>query len=88
MHSFEVEDVSKKNDDYILDIDILPNRASDCLSHLGVAREIAALLKLKIKYQISKIQIKNQKGPLTVKIEDKKLCPRYSAYVIEGIKIA
>ena len=43
MHSFEVEDVSKKNDDYILDIDILPNRASDCLSHLGVARECAAL---------------------------------------------
>ena len=48
MHSFEVEEVGKRGDDYILDIDILPNRAHDCLSHLGVARECAALLKLKI----------------------------------------
>ena len=48
MHSFEVEEVEKKGGDYILDIDILPNRAHDCLSHLGVARECAALLKIKI----------------------------------------
>ena len=57
MHSFEVEEVkkipnskfqipkSKAVKDYLLDIDVLPNRGCDCLSHLGIAREITALLK-------------------------------------------
>ena len=31
-------------DDVIFEIDILPNRAHDCLSHIGVAREVAAIL--------------------------------------------
>jgi phenylalanyl-tRNA synthetase beta chain len=84
-HSFEVEEVTPKGKDYILDIDILPNRASDCLSHFGIAREIAALLISNIKYQISKTQIKNQKGSLVVGIDDKNLCPRYTAYVIGGV---
>jgi phenylalanyl-tRNA synthetase beta chain len=35
--------------DVILEADIEPNRAHDCLSHLGVAREIAALKQLKVK---------------------------------------
>jgi phenylalanyl-tRNA synthetase beta chain len=33
-------------DDAIFEIDILPNRAHDCLSHIGIAREIAAIMKL------------------------------------------
>jgi len=95
MHSFEVEEVksfkfqvsSFKYDDYILDVDILPNRASDCLSHLGLARECAALLNLKLSAKGgSALGGKNKKGPLKVKV-DKTLCPRYSAYVIEGVKI-
>ena len=44
-HSFEVEQVKKDGSDWVLDIDILPNRAHDCLSHLGIAREISVLLK-------------------------------------------
>ena len=47
MHSFEVESVEKKKKDYVLDIDVLPNRAHDCLCHIGVAREISAILNLK-----------------------------------------
>ncbi len=35
--------------DTILEADITPNRAHDCLSHLGVAREIAALLDVSVK---------------------------------------
>ncbi len=49
MHSFEVESVEKKGKDWILDIDVLPNRAHDCFCHLGIAREIAAITKLKIQ---------------------------------------
>lgn len=35
--------------DTILEADIEPNRAHDCLSHLGIAREIAAILNLEVK---------------------------------------
>ena len=35
--------------DVILEADITPNRAHDCLSHLGIARELAALLKLQVR---------------------------------------
>ncbi len=35
-------------DDSILDIDVLPNRAHDCLCHLGVAREVAAITGKKL----------------------------------------
>ena len=43
LHSFEVSEVKKVKSDYVLDIDVLPNRAGDCFSHVGIAREIAAI---------------------------------------------
>ena len=49
MKAFEVKEVKKIKGDFVLDIDVLPNRASDCFSHLGIAREIAAILRFKIK---------------------------------------
>jgi len=47
MKAFEVSEVKKSGRDWILDIDVLPNRAPDCFSHLGIAREIEAILNLK-----------------------------------------
>ncbi len=49
MHSYEVESVEKVKGDYILNIDVLPNRAADSLSHLGVAREISVLTGNQLK---------------------------------------
>jgi len=49
MHSFEVESVEEVNGDFVLDIDILPNRAHDCLSHRGVAGEVSSLLGYELK---------------------------------------
>lgn len=88
-HSFEVEGVENRGNDHILEVDILPNRAHDCLSHYGLAREIASVLK--IKYQI--LNTKNDykikdKDILKVSIENNDLCSRYTAYTIEGVKIA
>ncbi len=48
-HAFEVESTEQKNSDTIFDIKVLPDRAGDCLSHYGMAREIAGLLKLTLK---------------------------------------
>lgn len=45
-HLTEVEGVEKVGDDTIFDLNILPNRAHDLLSHKGVAKEIAGQLGL------------------------------------------
>lgn len=47
-HSFETEVIERVGSDYALDVDVLPNRAHDCLGHLGVAREIGAILGMKV----------------------------------------
>ena len=49
LHSFEVKAVKKIKNDWVLDIDVLPNRGPDCFSHLGVAREISAILNYKLQ---------------------------------------
>ena len=89
LHAFEVEGVSKKGKDSVLDIDVLPNRAHDCLSHIGIAREIAAIEGKKIK--LPKVRtVKAQKGnlkPLSVTIESSVLVPRYAGFVIEGVTV-
>jgi len=46
MRSWEVEDLKRSGDDWILDISILPNRMSDASGHMGVAREISAILNV------------------------------------------
>jgi len=90
MHSFEVKGIKKLGNDFILDIDVLPNRAHDCLCHLGVASECVALLSSKLKIQKSKIkEDKKIKASDFIKIEIKEtdLCPRYCARVITDIKV-
>ncbi len=91
MSSFEIEKLEKKGDDWVLDIDVLPNRAGDCFSHLGIARECAALLNLKLKTQNTKFQPKTQnldiKNLLKIKVENSDLCSRYTARVMIDVKI-
>ena len=52
MHSQEVEFVEKKDDDYELDVKILPNRAYDYIDYRGLIRDIAAILKLDAKISL------------------------------------
>jgi phenylalanyl-tRNA synthetase beta chain len=75
--------------DVILDLDITPNRP-DCLSVIGIAREIAALtgepLRLPpIHYEEAEKLIDSF---ASVDIVEPDLCPRYCASLITGIKIA
>jgi phenylalanyl-tRNA synthetase beta chain len=93
MHAFEAEAPrqaqGKNPKSNILEIDVLPNRAHDCLNHIGMAREIAAIEGKKLKLPKSK-KIKVRKGnvkPLKVTIESAELVPRYTALVIEGVKL-
>ena len=90
-HSFEVEEVIKQDSDWILDIDVLPNRAHDCLSHNGIAREIAVLLKIPFKLVNYSKKIKEDKElaskNIKIEVKDNKLCPRYTARVITDVKV-
>ena len=90
MHFAEVEEVKKEGKDFVLDIDVRPNRAGDCFSHLGVAREIAAIAKLKFETPIYKIQEdKNLKAKdfVSVEVKPRQACPRYTARVITDVKV-
>lgn len=74
--------------DIVLEIDVLPNMAR-CLSLVGIAREMAAITGKKLK---NPPKPSAGIGPdvtdrVAIRIDDAKLCPRYAATLIEGVKI-
>ncbi len=74
--------------DTVLDISITPNR-SDCLSVVGIAREVAAICQTPLRYPAVGCQ---EYGPPAeslggVKIDDQVGCPRYAARILEGVRI-
>ncbi|MDD3925704.1 MAG: phenylalanine--tRNA ligase subunit beta [bacterium] len=71
----------------VFDAEITSNRG-DCLSMLGLAREISALLDTEIKQPLSEVTDGEDKGWARVEVRDYDLCPRYAARVVDGIKIA
>ncbi|MFH1036924.1 MAG: phenylalanine--tRNA ligase subunit beta [Patescibacteria group bacterium] len=90
LHFAEVEDVKKEGNDSVLDIDVRPNRAGDCLSHIGIAREISAILNYKLKIPDSKfIEDKKLKARdfVSVRFEGKGPCARYTARVVSGLEV-
>ena len=74
--------------DMVLDIGITPNR-SDCLSIIGIAREIAAITGTMLKYPDTMVPEteKDIRSITSVDILDPDLCPRYSARVIKDVTI-
>ncbi len=86
-HAFEVEGIEKIGDDSVIDISVLPNRAHDCLSYEGMAREIGVLAGLDIRpREIKDIPESDTRG-LNIFAEDSALCLRYMGRVVEGIEI-
>src|SRR5512138_1199832 len=75
-------------EDVLLEVNVTPNRP-DCLSHLGVAREVAAILGREARPPSPRLA---EAGPpaadaVKVRIEAPDRCARYAARVIEGVKI-
>lgn len=81
----DINPKSAKNNDYVFDVGITPNRG-DCLSIRGLAREIAAITNSSFNHiQLKPIsQVVNDVFPVT--ISAKKACPRYVGRVIRGVK--
>ena len=75
-------------EDVLLEVNVTPNRP-DALSHVGIAREVAAALGLKVRLPAPALA---ESGPpagdaVKVRIEAPDRCARYAARVIEGVKI-
>ncbi len=74
--------------DVLFDLEITPNR-SDLLSHLGLARELAALTGLPLKglREYSKAVTPVKLETLNIKLETPSACPLYTARIIKGVKV-
>lgn len=72
----------------VLELEITPNRP-DCLSIIGIAREIAALYGTKLKWPDVKLaESGTPVDQLTrVEIEDPEGCPRYTARILKNVRI-
>ena len=77
-----------KLSDTVFEIELTPNRP-DCLSVIGVAREIAAIQNARLNYPDFKLKDKDNKiADLTsIKIEAPDHCPRYVARLLDNIQI-
>ncbi|MCD6113033.1 MAG: phenylalanine--tRNA ligase subunit beta [Bacteroidales bacterium] len=89
------KDYFNLEEDYIIEIGLTPNR-SDAISHIGVARDLCAVLnnlenkkktyKLLIP-SVDNFSVDNNENKIDVEIENSNDCPRYSGITISGIKV-
>ena len=70
--------------DSVMDIDLTPNRA-DCLSMLGIAREVAALNQLPLKYEPVAMKQPTIDETRMVSLAEPAACPQYCGRVIRDI---
>jgi phenylalanyl-tRNA synthetase beta chain len=85
---FPCEGIEKLDDDVVIDVEVTSNRG-DCLGYIGIARELAAatggeLILPKIELDESEREVTELAG---VQIDEPDLCGRYTARVIEGVKV-
>jgi len=75
--------------DIILELEITPNRP-DCLSHMGIAREVQALGGGKLKIPDTNLEEIDKPASEAVKIiiDNPDGCPRYTGRVIRNVKVA
>ncbi len=86
-----VEGIHQTGSDQILDIDLTSNRP-DCLSHLGVAREIGVITGRDVSANVAidretTIPLPSLLANEIVRVDDAVLCPRFTARIIKGVKI-
>src|SRR3954466_6085655 len=86
MGGLPVEVFEQHGDDTVIDVEVTSNRG-DCLSHVGVAREVGALINKPVReLSVPELPTTGQID-VSVTIEATDLCPHYIARVIRGVKI-
>lgn len=90
VRAFEVEDLEVVGEDFMIDVDVLPNRAHDALSHKGVAKELSLMLERPLldtpRYSRSE-NVEESKTEISVDVQESEKCRRYTARVIKNVKI-
>jgi phenylalanyl-tRNA synthetase beta chain len=88
MVGLAIDAVETHDSDSVLDVEVPSNRP-DCLSHVGIAREVSVIEHIKLQMPAGKKPAtEGQTEKLTaVKIDDEVLCPRYAARLVRGVKI-
>src|SRR3954466_9936001 len=88
MGGLPVEVIERHGDDTVIDVEVTSNRG-DCLSHVGVARELAALLNREFRdVRRAVTEVSTPASSVTsVRIEAPDLCPHYTARLIRGVRI-
>ncbi len=87
-HSFEIEGIEEVGDrDWVIDVDVLPNRAHDCLSHRGIAKELSIILDIPLVQKDTVPILEEKETELSISLEEGVKCNRYIGKVIRGIAI-
>lgn len=87
-HTFEVEGVEQVEGEDVIDVKVLPDRSSDCLSHRGVARELASILGIALEKDPLQMEIGlPSTEAIAISIENPAVCPRFTAAVITGVEV-
>lgn len=77
----------KLEDDIVIEIGLTPNRA-DATSHIGVARDLKAVLKTPVIWpDVNNFKVDNTSNTIEVKVENTAACPRYSGLTISNIAV-
>jgi len=79
------ESIEKYYSETVLDIDVTPNRV-DCLSIVGLARDLSAKFSSRLNYSYSVNYESNKKNKI-VEIKDPNLCSRYTGIIIDSVKV-
>lgn len=83
-----VELIERHGDDAVIDVEVTSNRG-DCLSHVGIARELSALLGRKFLDVAPRAAESTEPvdKATSVTIEAPDLCPHYTARVLRNVKV-
>lgn len=89
-HSFEVEERMTVGEHEVIDVKVLPDRSSDCLSHRGVAHELAALIGKPLAHDPfgEPVLLSPMTEKLSVTIHDENACRRFGVALVSGVKIS
>ena len=80
------ESTKSVHDDTAVDLEVTSNR-SDCLGHIGVAREVSVLFQQPLKIPTASLSHTEEAHSVSVNIASPEFCPFYSARVLRGVKV-
>lgn len=88
MVGLAIDAVEQHGDDYVIDVEVPSNRP-DCLSHVGIAREVTVIDSGKLTLPVATIPPTDGgiQSLTSVEIKDTELCPRYAARLVRGVTI-